>query len=305
MSKDPQLTQHSQPEADAATPNASAPESTSASAPASAHVPHSKPHRDREHSHKHPHEHPRIDALKEKADEEKVVHGHAMRAADIFKFGGLIVFFVVMVVVMALVWPYIHEMFEPGGLERVMSQVKGAGAGGVVILLLIQFLQVVVAFIPGEVVQVTAGMLYGPWLGALVVFVGCVISSAFIFALVHKLGAPFVQDMVPTKYLDKFRRFEESGKLNKIVFVLFLIPGLPKDVFTYLVPLTNMSMREFLLLSNIGRIPGIVVSTYAAAGIVEGDYLQSAIIFAVTALVAAVGIFGYDRLMKFLETRSK
>ena len=64
--------------------------------------------------------------------------------------------------------------------------------------------------------------------------------------------------MVPVQYLEKFRKFEKTGKLNIIVFILFLIPGLPKDVFTYLVPLTDMRMRTFLLLSNVGRIPGIV-----------------------------------------------
>ena len=250
------------------------------------------------------HDHPRLDALKEKSQKEKVVRGRTMSAGDIFKFAGLAVFLVLMVVIGVLIWPYIKEIFEPGGIERVMEKVQNAGPGGVAILLAIQFLQIVVAFIPGEVVQVAAGMLYGPWLGALVVLVGCVISSAFIFVVVHKLGAPFVQDMVPTKYLDKFRKFEASGKLNPLVFVLFLIPGLPKDVFTYLVPLTDMRMRTFLLLSNIGRIPGIVVSTYAAAGIVEGDYVQSAILFAVTAAVAAVGMLCYERVMRWYETRT-
>ncbi|WP_165047225.1 MULTISPECIES: TVP38/TMEM64 family protein [unclassified Adlercreutzia] len=256
------------------------------------------------HGRNHDREHPRIDALKDKAHEEKVVHGHVMSAADIFKFAGLVTFFVLMCGVCVLIWPYVHEIFEPGGLDRVMEKVQHAGPAGVAILLAIQFLQIVVAFIPGEVVQIAAGMLYGPWGGAAVVLVGCVFSSAFIFVLVHKLGAPFVQGMVPTKFLDKFRRFEASGKLNMVVFILFLIPGLPKDVFTYLVPLTDMRMRAFLLLSNIARIPGIVVSTYAAAGIVQGDYLQSAIIFAVAALVAVAGILGYNRIIKLLERRA-
>lgn len=249
-------------------------------------------------------EHPHYDALKEKAHEEKVVRGRTLSASDIFKFVGFVAFFVIMVVICALIWPYVRGIFEPGGLERVMDRVQSAGPGGVMILLVMQFLQIVVAFIPGEVVQVAAGMLYGPWLGALVILAGCVVSSAFIFVVVHKLGAPFVQDMVPTKYLDKFRRFESSGKLNTVVFVLFLIPGLPKDVFTYLVPLTGMRMSTFLLLSNIGRIPGIVVSTYAAAGIIEGDYVKSAVIFAIAALVAVAGILGYDRIMRYFERRS-
>ncbi len=232
--------------------------------------------------------HERREAAREKAQEVTTVRGREMTRGDIFKFGGLIAFFALMVIVVILIWPYIHEAFEPGGLSRVIDDVRNAGPLGFLILLAIQFMQIVVAFIPGEVVQMAAGMMYGPWLGAAVVLLGCIISSAFVFAVVHRLGAPFVRDMVPTKYLDKFNAFEESGKLSIVVFILFLIPAMPKDTFTYLVPLTNMRMRDFLVLSNVGRIPGIVISTYAANGLVDGNITQSIIIFAVVAIVAIV-----------------
>ena len=236
---------------------------------------------------KHPNNHhhsERLEKLEAKAHEGKSVAGHPMPAADIFKFVGLIAFFVIMIVVVVLVWPMIHELFEPGGVDRVTSD--------------IQFLQIVVAFIPGEVVQVAAGMIYGPWVGALIIWLGCIISSSFIFVLVHKLGAPFVQAMVPEKYMGKFRDWETSDKFNVIVFILFLIPGLPKDVFTYITPLTHMSMKNFVLISNFARIPGIVLSTYAAAGLVSGNIVESVIIFAVTAAVAIVALVVYGRVTK-------
>ena len=137
------------------------------------------------------------------------MRGHKMEKADIFKFVGLIAFFAIMVLIVVMLWPYFHELFEPGGLDRIINDVRGAGPVGFLILLGLQFLQIVVAFIPGEVVQIAAGLLYGPWIGALVILAGCVISSAFIFALVRKLGAPFVQSMVPVQYLEKFRKFEK------------------------------------------------------------------------------------------------
>ena len=179
-----------------------------------------------------------------------------------------------------------------------MITISTTGPWGFLILLAIQFLQIVVAFIPGEVVQVAAGMIYGPWVGALIIWLGCIISSSFIFVLVHKLGAPFVQAMVPEKYMGKFRDWETSDKFNVIVFILFLIPGLPKDVFTYITPLTHMSMKNFVLISNFARIPGIVLSTYAAAGLVSGNIVESVIIFAVTAAVAIVALVVYGRVTK-------
>ena len=245
--------------------------------------------------------HERREAAREKAQEITTVRGREMTRGDIFRFGGLVAFLALMVVIMVLLWPYIHEVFEPGGLSRVIDDVRNAGPLGFLILLAMQFMQIVVAFIPGEVVQMAAGMMYGPWLGAAVILLGCIISSAFVFAVVHRLGAPFVQDMVPTKYLDKFRAFEESGKLSIVVFILFLIPAMPKDTFTYLVPLTNMRMRDFLILSNVGRIPGIVISTYAANGLVDGNITQSLIIFAVVAVIAIVAIVFRDKIMNLFH----
>ena len=217
--------------------------------------------------------------------------------ADLFKFGGLIAFFVLMAVVCVAIAPLILELTEPGGVERVVQDVRNAGPGGVLILLGIQFLQVVVAFVPGEVVHVAAGMMYGPWGGAAVVLVGCVISSAFVFFIVHKLGAPFVRAMIPEKWMGKLEDFEETDKLDVMVFVLFLIPGLPKDVFTYLVPLTDMSMRNFLVLSTVGRIPGILMSTLAADGLMEGDIMRSVLLFLVAAGIAALAIVFHEKIM--------
>ncbi|MEE0845962.1 MAG: TVP38/TMEM64 family protein [Eggerthellaceae bacterium] len=245
--------------------------------------------------------HERSEQLHEKAQRPTTVHGHPMEMGGIFRFVGLLAFLVIMALLVYLLWPYFHELFEPGGLDRVIEDVRAAGPVGFVILLGLQFLQIVVAFIPGEVTQMAAGLLYGPWVGALVILVGCVLSSAFVYVVVKRLGAPFVQKMVPEKYLGKFRAFEESGKLNVIVFILFLIPGLPKDVFTYLVPLTDMPMRTFLILSNLGRIPGIVVSTYAADGLADGRVTESVIIFVALAAIAVVGILLRDRIMDFFS----
>lgn len=242
---------------------------------------------------------------REKADQTVSVHGHPMEKGDIFKFAGLGIFFVLMVIIVVALWPMLKTLGEPDGLTRVIADVQNAGPLGVLMLLGMQFVQIVVAFIPGEVVQVAAGMMYGPWWGAFIIFLGCVISSIFIFELVHRLGAPFVQSMVPVKYMEKFRNFEKTGKLNFIVFLLFFIPGLPKDVFTYLVPLTDMPMKTFILLSCVARIPGIFVSTYAADSLIEGDITAAIIIFAVVGVIALIAILCRNKLMSKFESMSK
>lgn len=260
------------------------------------------------HQHKHESMREELHELREEVHEasqrKTTVLGRTMEKGDIFKFVGLLAFFALMILTCVLIWPHLSGIFEPGGLDRFIDQVRNAGAVGFLLLLGMQFLQIVVAFIPGEVVQVAAGVLYGPWLGALLILLGCVISSAFIFVLVHKLGAPFVQSIVPAQSLDKFRAFEKTGKLNLIVFILFLIPGLPKDVFTYLVPLTDMKMRTFLLLTTIGRIPGVLMSTYAADKFIDGHYTESIVMFVAVAVIAVLALVFQKRIMAFLGKHS-
>jgi len=224
-----------------------------------------------------------------------------MDRATVFKFAGLIAFVALIGIIVFLAWPYIADVFTEGGVERLVERVRNAGPAGVFVLLGMQFLQIVVAFIPGEVVQLAAGLMYGPLGGTLIVLLGCVISSSIIYWLVHKLGAPFVQGMVSTEHLEKFKAFEKTGKLEIIVFILFLIPGLPKDVFTYIVPLTDLSYKKFIVLTTVGRIPGVVASTYAAAGFASGDIVGPVVVLAIVALIAVVAIIFREKIMAVLE----
>lgn len=239
----------------------------------------------------------RIQRIKELGNQPETVRGHVMPASEIFKFSGLIVFILLMVLSFILIWPYMSDIFEPGGVERISEEVRNAGPGGFLILFGIQILQVVVAFIPGEVVQIAAGLIYGPWIGSLIIILGAIASSSMIFALVHHLGAPLVHSMVPDKYVDKLEEFEQSNKFSIIVFVLFLIPGLPKDVFTYVVPLSSMKFPEYIALTCLARIPGVFISTYAAAGLASGDYVESIIMYVVLAIVAGAALFVFTKLI--------
>lgn len=218
---------------------------------------------------------------------------------------GLIVILAVMVGVVYLSYQYFGNLFTAEGRAILVADVKSAGPAGALILLVLEIVQVVVAFIPGEVVQMVAGMMYGPWLGTAIIVLGCFLSMWFVYELVHRLGQPFVESLVPTKYLDSFRRFEQGGKLTVIIFILFLIPGLPKDVFTYLVPLTSMPKRDYLAVAMIARFPGILMSTHAASGLLNGDIVQSVIIFGILAVLGIAGIMFKDRIMESLHRHGR
>lgn len=237
--------------------------------------------------------------LSEKAHEQTSIHGRTMERATVFKFIGLLAFFALLAIVMVLLWPSIKDVFTEGGAQRLVARLKTAGPAGVLVLLGIQFLQIVVAFIPGEVVQLAAGLMYGPWIGALIVLAGCVLSSFVVYQLVHKLGAPFVRSMVSAEHMERFESFESSGKLDIIVFVLFLIPGMPKDVFTYVVPVTSMKVKRFLTLTTIARIPGVLASTYTAHGISNGNIVGPVVVMSIVGAVAVVGLVFRERIMNY------
>ena len=219
--------------------------------------------------------------------------------SDLVKIVGLLAFIVLSALIVALLWPYLGLLFEDGGLDLMVAKIHDAGPLGVLVLLALQLLQIIVAFIPGEVVQVAAGMIYGPWGGSAIILGGCVISSYLIYQLVHRLGQPFVADMVSIEHLGKIRTFEQSGRLDIMVFILFLIPGMPKDVLTYLVPLTEMPVGRFIAITTVARIPGVFMSTFAAAGIADGQYVQSIAIFVVVALLAVMALVFRKRIMNF------
>lgn len=238
-------------------------------------------------------------------EKEITLFGKKIKQSDLIKLVGLVVFIVLITAIVVAIWPTLSIVFEPGGVETLIELITSQGPLGVLILLGMQLLQIIVAFIPGEVVQIAAGMMYGPLWGSVVILAGCVLSSMVVYELVHKLGAPFVRSMVGEKQLLKFRQFELSGKFGVTVFILFLIPGFPKDVLTYIVPLSDMNLRTFLLLSTIGRTPGVIISTYAAAGLADGNIVTSVIIFVVAALIAIIVLLLRNRIIDAISRHSK
>ena len=232
---------------------------------------------------------------------DRQVGKRGLTVADIVKLVGLFAVLGLVTFIVWKMWPTLSGLFEEGGVEALVETVQNAGAMGVAMLLGLQLLQVIVAFIPGEVVQVAAGMMYGAWWGGLIVTIGACLASALVYSLVHWLGAPFVRDMVSDSFSEKFRRFEASGHLDTVVFILFLIPGMPKDVFTYVVALTDMKMGPFLMLTTFARMPGIFLSTYAASSLANGDMTKSIVIFVILVVLALVCILLRDRIIERLD----
>ena len=174
--------------------------------------------------------------------------------------------------------------------------VEKEGILGYLIFIGIQILQVIFAFIPGEVVEVGAGYAFGIIGGTLLCLIGVAISSAAIFFLVRRFGSNLAEIFMDTKTIKRLSFLHDSKKLNIFLFLLYFLPGTPKDILTYFAGLTPVKPIPFLLICTFARIPSIITSTIAGNYLMENNYKMTVIVFVVTALLAAVGYFVYQKI---------
>ena len=138
--------------------------------------------------------------------------------------------------------------------------------------------------------ELAAGLLYGTWGGLLICLTGILLGSSMIFAIVRRFGRPLVQRLVDEESIQKYAFLTDARKLDTLIFLMFLIPGTPKDTLNYLCPLTSISPVRFLVLSTFARIPSVISSTFAGANFAEGNLLASVIVLGITSAVGLLGI---------------
>jgi len=155
-----------------------------------------------------------------------------------------------------------------------------------VIFIGLQALQVIIAPIPGELTRILGGYLFGQWVGLLYSTIGLTLGSVAAFAVGRWLGARYVQRLVSPEIWHKMGFIVEAeGAI--LCFIVFLIPGLPKDMICYLFGLSPMPFWVFTVVSTFGRIPGTWILSAQGAHAASGDYLQ---VILLTALVVAAAL---------------
>lgn len=229
----------------------------------------------------------------------------SISSTDKRKFALLIGILIVMIVITVLVFPYFKDLLNADTRGQFVADIRSRGPWGVLILLALQVLQVVIAFIPGEFVQIAAGVVYGTFGGWLICTLGTALSSALVYKLVDRLGMPFVEDMISPKMAKRLEFMSNNKKIDLIMFVLFFIPGLPKDVFTYFAPVTKMPLKRFLVLTLVARSPALIASTYGGAAFTQGDYGKMILIFAIFGALGILGIIFKDRILDFFNDKKQ
>lgn len=169
-----------------------------------------------------------------------------------------------------------------------------------VIFIGLQALQVIISPIPGELTGILGGYLFGQWVGLLYSTIGLTLGSVVAFAVGRWLGARYVRKLVSADIWHKMGFIVEAeGAI--LCFIIFLMPGLPKDVTCYLFGLSPMPFWVFAVVSTLGRIPSTWVLSAQGARTASGDYLQVVLLTAVVVAVALPLYYYRNRLVEWFR----
>jgi uncharacterized membrane protein YdjX (TVP38/TMEM64 family) len=211
----------------------------------------------------------------------------------------VVAFFVALYVLARRYAPF---LFDP---EALRVWVGEFGVLAPLVFTLLQTLQVVFAPIPGQVVALVAGYLFGPLAGTVYSLTGVLVGSAIAFWLAQRYGRSFVEDLLHEDVMARFDSFvDEIGLPGLVAFVL--VPGLPDDAICFLAGLTTWRLRTFMLAIAVGRLPAYVLTVYAGGELADGRLLAGVGLVGAVVALSAVGYLKQELIrekMRGLEAR--
>lgn len=218
-----------------------------------------------------------------------------------FKYILLVLVIALIVGLMVYLVPVMKNLSTPEGQLEFKNQVEEMGFLGFLALFGLQFAQIFLIILPGEPMEILAGMCYGGIGGTIFITISACVISSLIFFAVRKFGRKFVYSFCSKERIDKIENsklFQNPKKIEWIMLLLFVIPGTPKDLLVYIAGLLPLKPLRFILISTFARLPSVVSSTFAGESIVAGNWTHSIAIYAVTFLLVGIFIFVVNKFDK-------
>lgn len=221
--------------------------------------------------------------------------------AKIFKLVVFIMAIAIMLVATIYLFPLVRNLATPEGQLQFKEKIQNTGILGVLLLFGLQFAQVFLFIIPGEPIEILSGMCFGGFWGTVFILASCFIISTAIVLLVRKYGLKFVENFFEKKQITKMKNnklLKNPKTIEVIMCILFLIPGTPKDLLTFLGGLLPIKPLKFILIATFARIPSVVSSTFVGNSILNGDIKAIIIIYLATFLLVAIFLLIYNKFDK-------
>ena len=201
--------------------------------------------------------------------------------------------------------PVIKNLSTTEGQLAFKERVSSSGIWGMAALFGFQFAQIFLIVIPGEPIEILAGMCYGGIGGLIFITISAAIITTMIVFLVRKLGRKFVYDFCSEEKIKKIENsklFKNTKKIELIMIILFMVPGTPKDLLVYIAALLPIKPLRFILISTFARFPSVISSTFAGSNLVAGNWKSIIIIYLVTFLLVGLAIFIFNKFDKSKTT---
>ena len=198
-------------------------------------------------------------------------------------------------------FPVMKDLSSIEGQIAFKEKVDNSGMFGLLSLFGLQVAQIFLIIVPGEPIEILAGMCYGGFLGTIFIMVSAFIISTTIFFLVRKFGRKFVYDFCDEKKVAKIENsklFQNPKKIELIMLILFLIPGTSKDLLVYIAGLLPIKPIRFILISSLARFPSVILSTLAGENLAIGDWKMSIILYAAVLIIVGIIIFFINKFDK-------
>lgn len=233
------------------------------------------------------------------ADKSSVDRGHYSKGKASVILSVVSAVFCALTVVGFLMINKLNREFDIGDDSNVLRMwIDDNPVLSAVLMVFICAAQVVVAFVPGEIVEIAAGYAFGAWWGAALCLLGIMIGSVIAMLLARRFGRKLLESFYPREKLDSVPILNDSKKRNTIVFLLFLIPGTPKDMLTYIIGLTEMSIPAYILLTAATRFPSIIMSTLSGDAMGEQKWISAIWFFIITGILSGSGYLVYSFIRK-------
>lgn len=191
--------------------------------------------------------------------------------------------------------PYILEITM--SLDKFRNYIISTGKFGTFLFIFFQILQTVIAPIPGEVIQIAGGYIYGVTLGLIYTTLGMMLGAIIAFYFTRLIGGSFIDRLIKKKNSQWILSIMDSKKFSVTLFIFFIIPGLPKDFLIYVAGLTPIKPLKFFGILFVSRFPWLLVSVGIGSNIHYGNYMSTIIISIIAFILFILGIIYKDKLI--------
>lgn len=170
----------------------------------------------------------------------------------------------------------------------LVDYIRSFGIYGALVFLGIQILQIVISVIPGQIVQIAAGAIYGIIPGIILAVIGVILGEALTFMLGKHLGYQGLSMIIGESKMESLTKKLNTKRSYLITFFFFMLPGVPKDIMCYVAGISKIKLKTFLIISVLGRLPIMIISIIFGKMLIEKNYFAMIIIVAVICIISII-----------------